>query len=92
MKSYENITVPSIKGVNRMSYTEDFIWVVASDQETEQEYKSPDRGIREISEKIISKGIKIPAEQLKSNFHNFFRNVIGLISEIPESDLPYVVR
>ena len=74
-----------------MSHIEDFIWVVTSDQETSQEYESPKRGIREISEKVISKGIKVPAELLKSNFQNFFRSVIGLIDEIPEGDLPYVV-
>lgn len=76
-----------------MSQNEDFIWVVTSDKEEseQQHYKSPDRGIREISEKVISKGIKIPAAQLKSNFQNFFRNVIGLIDEIPEGNLPYVV-
>ena len=76
-----------------MAHTDDFIWVVTSDQEDsgQEYYKSPDRGIREITEKAISKGIKIPAEKLKSSFQGFFRNVISLIDEIPEGELPYVI-
>ena len=35
--------------------------------------------------------LALPSTKIKSNFQNFFRNVIGLIDEIPEGDLPYVV-
>ncbi len=77
-----------------MSNSEDFIWIVSSETEnTEQEqYKSPQRGaIKEISESIIDKGVRVPAQLLKSNFQSFFQTMIGLVSEIPKEDLAYTV-
>jgi len=77
-----------------MSSNEDFIWIVSSDTESAgQEYaKSPQRGaIQEISESIIDKGVRVPAQVLKSNFQNFFRTVIGLVSEIPQENQGYTV-
>ena len=76
-----------------MPNNDDFLWVVTAEQGSEdlQTYNNPDRGIHEITQKMISKGVKIPAEKLKSSFHSFFRTVISLIDEIPEVDSNYVV-
>lgn len=76
-----------------MSQNEDFLWVITDDNDAQNlEYdQTVQRGIKEIAETAVSKGIQVPVHLLKSNFQKFFRAVIGLVSEIPEGDVPYVV-
>ncbi len=76
-----------------MAHTEDFIWVVTSDQQPAQAEESV-RGIKEIKEvakSVFSKGVKISTEKMKSSFQGFFRTVISLIDEIPQENTPYQV-
>lgn len=68
---------------------ENYIWVLTSSHSSTQGQASADRGLREITETIMSKGIKIPAENLKSSLESFFKVVLNLISDLPELKLPY---
>jgi hypothetical protein len=74
-----------------MSASDEFIWVVTADTLSTQVETSPNRGIREITSEVIREGIKIPAENLKSNVESFFKTVLSLVSQVPQGDFPYVL-
>ncbi len=75
-----------------MSQNDDSIWVVTPSSDVEHGPGAAYRGVREIKEQVIRKGIQIPAANLKSNFESFFKNVISLMSELPEGKFPFTVE
>jgi hypothetical protein len=74
-----------------MALSEDVIWVITSDGQNIQNTESPYRGIHEIKDSIVRKGLSIPVEDFKSNFNQFFKTVSGLIGSMPEGNLPYAI-
>jgi hypothetical protein len=72
-----------------MSDTENSIWVITSGASSDRELLTANRGIREITERALHQGVRIPLEQLKTDFESFFKNIITLINAVPDSDLSY---
>jgi len=71
--------------------TESSLWVITSGTGSHSGDVSADRGIREITERAFHYGVKIPVEQLKANFEDFFKNIVTLINTVPDHNLPYTL-
>lgn len=71
-----------------MSESQDYIWVVTAPVGDPQGGGTAQRGLREIGEQMVQ-GVKLPVETLRANFEAFFKNVIGMVSAVPEGHFPY---
>lgn len=70
-----------------MSESQDYIWVVTAPAGNAPGAGPAQRGLREIGEQM-AQGVKLPVEALRANFDAFFKNVIGMVSAVPEG-FPY---